>query len=478
MHSPPHDDAPHADHEHGSHDHGGGHGEDFPRVELAAMVGEAQASEDRRRWAQWVVMGLGLGALCLGLPTARYFESMDWLWRLTGSGPAPHGLLGAPVLGLSVLAGWSLETSAYFMSAAFLVASFFALQRLLGTLQIGHGLAITSATLAVFTPVVALGATLPIGYTAGLLGATCLAHSLFRTKQAHPFGYLWRASIWLAVSFFLSAENIWLICPALWAVVERPGQREQGWLRAFGLLSTFAVVLAVHLNMQGDPAGTLREALFLGGIAAPFEFQSIVFWVLGLGVLWWGVLRLFVGRHEPEESPAPTWTLVWAAVSIAPLLAGGPSYGPTAGFLVPIAAVGLAASWNRMESVRTSRLWSLAAITTQALLCLILVGIWRSDGEQRAWLRRASQTLEPTDGLISDSRDHAYLGAFRLGVPTLWLEGERVIHARSHGEDSQPTRWALDHRQGDLEDFERRARKQLDQEQVQWLWLPSGSAAP
>lgn len=434
-------------------------GEDFPRAELAYMVGRAQEAQARRRWLQVWAIAFGLGVFCLAAPTRRYFTALDWLWGFAGTGPTPHGLLGAPLLGLQWWSGWSLEQCAFLVSASFLVASFVALDVLLRDLGIPPERTLWVTVLAIFSPIVWLGGTLPMDYTAALFGATMLARSLFRTQQTHPYGYLWRTSVWLTVAFFLAAENLWLLCPAVWAVMDQPRERDQGWLRGIGLLSVFAVVLGAYGSLQAEPLQALRRALFGSGVRLTELGSLIPFVLLGFGVLLLGFVELFAGRREPEESPPPTWVFVWIAVALGPLLASGPAIGPKAAFLVPMAAVGFAVRGQRSASEGTALRNTLLAVCLQAVLT---VGFWvhgREDYEQPDWSYHAARTLEANDGVISDSRAHAYLSAFRFELPTLWMQAGTVRHARFLERDPGPARWALDATQTPPEPFYEQAER-------------------
>lgn len=471
--------APHDEQQGEPHPHPG---EDFPRAELAYMVGRAQEARARRRWLQVWAIAFGLGALSLGLPTARYFESLDWLWRFAGSGPAPHGILGAPLLGLTWWTGWSLEAVAFMVSASFLAASFVALYALLGTWQASLGRNLLVAGIAVASPVVWFGATLPLDYTAALFGATLLARSLFRTEQEHPYGYLWRASTWMTIAFFLAAENLWLLCPTLWAVIDRPREREQGWLRGFGLLSVFAVVLGVHAAMQPDPFGALRQALFRDGVAWSKVLPALGVGLVGLGVSLWGLWELFAGRREPEESPPPVWVLVWVAVGLGPLVTGGWSVGPTAAFLVPMAAVGWTVRGHRYASEQQAQRVTGLALAVQVLLSAALWVPLRSSDDGTDWLTDASHALQPSDGVLSDDRAHAYWSAFRFDIPAVWLVNGEVRHSRDLDRSPGPQRWALDATHGDPDRFHEWAQRLWTSQQGPppggFLWLRPTDRSP
>ncbi|HRV83070.1 MAG TPA: hypothetical protein P5218_16685, partial [Planctomycetota bacterium] len=182
-------------HQHDSAEHGP-HSEDFPRLELARLVGEAQRQARVRQRVQMALMGLGLFLMALGLPNERYFRSMDRLWQLAGSGPPPQGVLTLPIYALHGM-GLSLEAAVFLVNALLYGASLWALQRMLRVVGFAWNLAWVSSLVALTCPVAWLGATLPTDYAAGVLGAALLATELFQTKQNKAFGYLWRVSIWL-----------------------------------------------------------------------------------------------------------------------------------------------------------------------------------------------------------------------------------------------------------------------------------------
>ena len=400
------------------------------------MVGEAQAQGAWRFTAGTWILAIGISVLALGMPCARYFASMDLVWRMSGSGPTPQGLLTLPVFALHHLFGLHLEASAFLISALLLGLSYPAMVRLLRVVGIETPLAMAASGIALASPMAWLGGTLPMEYSAGLLGSTLLATELFRTGQERPFGYLWRASSMLLIAFLMSQENLWLVAPSLWAVRRQAATTEQGRLSALGLLSVFAFCLWITLADREERGQALMDLAFGDGLGSSTWTGHALFWCLGLGALWYAFFSLIFTRRAREESPPPGWTWIWLIVGLTAMLAGGVQDGPRGAFLIPIGAVALAdALLRQVDRAHRGKAY-LALFLAHILLNVVFGIVLRASDGERVWLEMASEQLQPGDVFLTDSSPRAYMSAFRLEAPTCLVDSAgEVLHTR----DPDPT---------------------------------------
>lgn len=438
-------------HDHDSHDHGEHPGgEDYPRLELNRLVGASQAQARMRRGWQAILLSIGLILVALGLPTERYFVGMDGLWRLTGSGPTPQSLTALPILASHWLAGLNLEAAAFLWSAILYGASLFFLVRLLQRIGFSHGVSLASTLVVMTSPLAWLGGTLPLDFSAGLLGATLLCSSLFQTKQERKQGYLWRASTYLLVAFMLQPENIWLAPAAIWAVKSQAQSGEQGSINAFGLTVVSVVCIWISVTSGGGSWTELWNSVVGLGPGSPSVLLGVAFWLSALGCAWLGLVQLVLGRREEEEQPAPTWVLAWIAVGVAPLIAGGLAQGPRGAFLLPIAAVGLGDWLTRRTQGPAQNRWAAMLVACQLLLTAGAVQVIERTNPDRDWSGLAHGLLASDDLLVTDSQAHGYLARFRHGVATCQIDAQGTEIHCSKPADPAPKGLILDAWEGPL----------------------------
>ena len=419
------DSQPHVPQNDRPNDPGGpGSSEDFPRADLARRVGAAQAQQDVRfRIAIWT-LAAGIALLALGLPTQRYFELQDSLWPISGSGPAPRGFLTLPIYLVHKSFGLPLEAAGFLISAILMGLSYPALVRLLTVVGFERTLAMGASAIALCTPVAWLGGTLPIEYSAGLLGSTLLATELFRTQQGRPFGYLWRASCFLLGAFLLSPENLWLILPTLWAVHQQARSKDLGGLSALGLISVFALCLWINLGDRADPARALQRLAFGSGLGSESLTAHGLFWLLGLGALWYAFYSMVFSRRVRSTGPPPGWTWVWLITGLTALFAGGVQAGPKGAFLIPLGAVALADRvLHRVDAIHQAKAL-LALFLAHVLLNLVISLALDTTDPEREWAPHAQGNLQTTDVFLTPSPARAYLAAFRLEVPTCLVSSQ------------------------------------------------------
>ncbi len=441
---------PHSDEAH-DHDQGDHHeGEDFPRLELNRLVGESQARTHMRRKWQACLLSLGLVLVALGLPTERYFGGMQTVWHLAGSGPTPQSVMALPILGTHTLFGIGVEPASFLWSAILLGCSLFFMLRLMHRIGFDHEVGLTASLLAVISPLAWLGGTLPLDFSAGLLGSTLLCTSLFQTQQTRKQGYLWRTSSYLLLAFLLLPESIWLAPAAIWAVSAQPKDPSQGRVNAFSLTVVSVACMWISVTSGGGHWPDLWRSV-MGPIPGSSGLAAgVVFWIAGLGLTWLGLFYLLFGRREAEEQPAPTWVLAWIAVGVAPMVAGGLDEGPRGAFLLPIAAVGLADWLTRRVHVEHRSRWSAGLLASQILLTT--GGVWileRQDPDQQ-WSEVAREHLVQDDLFVSPSPPRAYLARFRQGVSTCQIDAQGVAVHQSKLAEPAPSGLVLDGWEGSV----------------------------
>ncbi|MDF1729491.1 MAG: hypothetical protein P1U53_17245, partial [Sulfitobacter sp.] len=281
-----------------------------------------------------------------------------------------------------------------------------------------HGVSLAATLLVTISPLAWLGGTLPLDFSAGLLGATLLCTSLFQTKQSHKQGYLWRASSYLLLAFMLQPENIWLVPAAIWAVKSQGKDDDQGSVNAFGLAVVSIVCIWVSVTAGGGSWLELWDSIVGIRPGSDSWIAGVAFWVAALGCSWMGLIHLVIGRREVEEQPAPTWVLAWIAVGVAPLVAGGLDQGPRGAFLLPIAGVGVADWLTRRTQGPAQTRWATALVATQLILTVASSYWVERRNPDRAWIAAAHEQLSDSDLLLTESSARAYLSRFRLGLST------------------------------------------------------------
>jgi hypothetical protein len=393
----------------------------FPRETLSSMVSDAAEAEQRRERIQVWALGAGLMVLALGLPLERLWASEAMVAQAAGDGARGYGLVVPLASLLHHALGLSPERAMYLLAAISYGLLLPAVHRLLQAIAFPRGLCLAASLGVLLGPGLWLTATLPMGFLPGVLGATLLANTLFRHKQRTRQGYQWRASSFSLLAFMLGPENLLLIPAVALATSQHPAAKNQPRLMpAFSLLISMAVGVVVLMGGVGASSGSwsnLLETLLAGGSMDPAGKLGWLAWMplyLGLGVL--GVGTLLFGRRTAEESPPPSWVVPWCVAGLIPVLGGSLAHGPAAGFLVPMAAIGLADRMLRIQ--REERLVPLALgfLLIQSLLCAALtVGLTMTD-PHTDFRRVTQQSLNPTDLVLSQDPSHSYLLRYRWGV--------------------------------------------------------------
>lgn len=385
----------------------------FPREHLTDLLSEAEAARLRRERLQGWLIGIGLAVLALGLPSERLWGDMRLVRMTAGSGEISSGILFPLAALLTRIEGIGPEQACFLLAALAYGLIFPATLRLLRGIGFEHGIAMSATAVAVLTPVLWLGATQPVGFTPGALGATLLLATLFRPRERLRSGYQWRAVTLFFLAFLLAPENVLLLPAVVWAAV-RHGGRARGPVA--GLTLALVGVFVVQILISGH-APTFWDAVLAG--RSP-SWSALPLWALylvaGLGVSGLGLYALLLDRRLPEETPAPVWMVPWCLVALAPVAAGTPAAGPVGGFLVPAAAVGVADWLTRREGEHATRRAAVVSIATQLVLAGAVWVAW--DGldparEERATLRRL---LEPEDVVVTEDPTLRYLCRHRYGL--------------------------------------------------------------
>ena len=387
----------------------------FAREELHELFDGATARLDRRRRRQVWLLGLGLAALALGLPSERLWGPMDLVRRVAGNGEGSTGILLPLGMLLDRLSGLGPERVCFLFSAlayGLLVPS---LANLLRTIGFEPRLSLLALLSVLLSPVLALSASLPLDFAPGALGATWLLTTLFQPRERLHNGYQWRAALLFFVAFLLRPENALLLPAVLWAVA-RHGGRSRGPIAA--VTSALVLFVALQILISGQPQA-FWDAVLAGrhpGLGAIPTW--LLYLPLGMGPAALGLYSLLFGRRLPEETPAPTWMVPWCLVALAPIVGGSPSMGPVGAFLFPAAAVGLADWLTRREREEEAlRLGSLLLI----LAALLAVGTrlaWEQSDPEREDRRALAQLLEPTDLVITSDPIREYWCKSRWEIRT------------------------------------------------------------
>lgn len=393
----------------------------FPREEITALVSQAEAKRARKETLQVWALGLGLGCVALGLPTERLWASEDIVAQVAGDGPSAFGLVVPLASLLHHLAGMSAERALFLVAALSYGLLLPALRSLMRTIGFPHGLSLAASSAVVLSPGVWLCATLPLDFIPGALGATLLARSLFQTEQRTKQGYQWRASTLTLLAFLLGPENLLLIPAVAWAVSSHPSSRRlPRFFPAFNLILVLAVALVV---LMVSPGGSLHkwrdllEALLAGGSMDPIlKLRWLVWLPAYLGLSAAGLWFLFFSRRAAEETPPPGWVVYWCLAALVPVLGGTLPHGPVAGFLAPMAAIGIADWLMRMDREERVVPWAMGLLAAQLGLTLGAT-YWMYQTDPHAAFRRvATEVLEPSDRVVTSDPDHHYLLERRWGV--------------------------------------------------------------
>jgi len=425
------------DHEHHDHDPAG---EEFPRLEVAKLVGQEGSGERGAVWPTWLVT-LGLFALALGLPTERV------LGELTHAG-ATRGL---PVLGgltarLATFAELDIERAGYLLAAITWALSLPAMIGLLRTIGFGTLVALSAALVVMLAPAAWIGATLPSAFGAQLLGATLLAWALFAARTSRIV-YLLRALAVFAFAFCLHPAAALLAPALLWALLTQepapaPGAWRDEWTIGLPVIGTLALVYL---------AGPMRFGDLFEALSTPAERSQFMIWLawvpVAAGTALLGFYGLFFARRAPEESPPPRWLTLWCVALAVPLFLASPTYALWGAGLLPAAAIDLA-DWTTRESrpgLAGPRVGVLLGL--QIALTLAAVLYLAATDEYREWRAVAREQLEPTDFVLTFDERREYYLKHRFGLesrdisPAQELDGVDLL---SRGPEFPPELWRIE----------------------------------
>lgn len=393
----------------------------FERERLHELIDEADLARRRRdRGVAWL-LGLGLAAVLLGLPSGRLWGDMELVGRTGGSGEVSVGLLFPLAKLLTSQFGIGAEQAVFLLAAISYGLLVPATLGLLRTVGFDRWVALGSATAILFTPVLVISAGLPIDFAPGVLGATWLLTSLFKPPGKWAAGYQWRAVLAYFVAFLLRPENALLLPAVAWAV-----GRQAGAARAWttGALTAVTGAFAVGLTV-GDQTSAFWPALLGGGGPSG---QGALLWLgyltLGHCLAAFALWGLLFDRRAPEETPAPKWMVPWCLVALVPVLAGHPMNGPVAGFLMPAAAVGLA-DWLTRRDREQLAVTALKGMVPGALGLVIGLRVaWDMTDPLREERAALANALEEGDTVVGGSDALQYLCQHRFGLVVVDELGE------------------------------------------------------
>lgn len=333
----------------------------------------ARALEERQR-VQDLGYGLLVAAVALALPSAAPYTTGDEAARrLDGAVDAlTQGLVFPLGRGLMETFPELDGASAIRLLAALALGGAFTL-----TLAFLRGLgfrrtASLPAALAAFAaPYSWIGATSPIDYAPGMLGASLLLWSLFHQEQTFKRGYHWRAIVCFGVAYMLHLEMALLVPATAWAVSRHPAHRREAQVTVYAVLTVLVMSIAIGLS---GPSESLRvdhlATRALGGATGP-DPGSWLEWItaapLGFGVVLFGIYQLLLAQRTVDARRAPKWMVPWSLAFLAPVVAGSPAAEPISPYLIPAGALGLADWLNRLGSARRELRSGAALVAAQAV---------------------------------------------------------------------------------------------------------------
>ncbi len=403
------------------HDHAG---ELFPREQTAELVAEAEERRARReRLGPWVI-GAGLAALALGLPSERLWGNA---WCV------PEHALGH--LGLGALVRWiagildlSAERTWYLVSGLGFGLCVPVSTRLLERMGFAHRVAIGAVLVALLSPLGWIAATLPGPFHAGVLGAALLARALVQPPGEQSFLRWSRAGACYLLAGWLHPQNL-LLLPAVFVALmrrgappsergARPAETIAGWMH---LALALGILLASLPSVRSSEAReALLRVLLAGRSGGPLE---ILLWAvglpLGLGLACVGLHALVFARRAPEESAPPRWLLAWCAVGLVPMVAGSPLWAPALPWLVVAVAMGVADSVARSAREEAGLRRLAFALSGQLVLSALAAWTFATTDPDRAWREHARAALEREDLVLTSEPSHAYLLGERWELDSL-----------------------------------------------------------
>jgi len=337
--------------------------------------------EERQR-IQDIGYGLLVAALTLALPSdPPYLAGDEAARRLAGEADVlTQGLMFPLGRGLLETLPELDGASAIRLLAALALGGAFTL-----TLAFLRGLgfrrtASLPAALAAFAvPYSWIGATSPIDYAPGMMGASLLLWSLFRQEQGHRRGYHWRAILCFGIAYMLHLELALLVPATAWAVSSHPAHRREAQVTGYAVLTV--LVMSIAIGIAG-PNESLRldhlATRALGGATGP-DPASWLGWLtaapVGFGVVLFGVYQLLIAQRSAGTRRAPAWMVPWSLAFLAPIVAGSPAAAPIAPYLIPAGALGIADWLNRQGSARQELRLGAALVAAQVAATAAVVAL-------------------------------------------------------------------------------------------------------
>ncbi|MEE2941108.1 MAG: hypothetical protein VX460_12025 [Planctomycetota bacterium] len=318
-------------------------------------------------------MGYGMlaAALALSLPAAPPFESGGEVTRrLGGAEEVTQGLMLPVARGIAEFVdGAAPETIVRLVAGLAFGAALTLTLAFLRRLGFRRTSAVPAAFAAFAAPYAFLGATSPIDYAPGMLGAALVLWTLFHQEQVTRRGYHWRAILSAGLAYMLHPA-LCLVVPAVaLAVARHPDYRAQGPTNFFAVLAVLSMSIAIGLGGQGEAARVahLAERALAG--AGDFGAGALLAWMvqlpLGLGVILFGLYQMLFAARSLEAKRAPMWIVPWCLAALAPVLAGSAEQAPIAPFLVPAGAPGIADWLNRQGEARLEARWGATLLVLQ-----------------------------------------------------------------------------------------------------------------
>ena len=391
--------------------------EEFPRLTTVELVGQAEARRFQRPpLIPWLV-GAGLGAILLGLPSERLWGHLD----VVPEEALAHAALGRLVRGLATLLGTSAERAWFLTSALALALCVPALVSLLNRMAVPGRRQLWVGACVLLSPIVVVCARLPTAYVPGLLGAILLVDCLMQRGLSRGLKAL-RATAFLLLAGLLHPQNYWLVSAIAVDVACTPKRADNAplipkgsWIVWSGA-ALFALLLSIPVPPSLIPswAQAVGRVLLGGGGGGPGAMVvGAAITTLGLGVLLPCLVALFFSERAAEESPPPPWVYCAGAAALVPWIAGSPAVGPIAPWLPVLAALGGIDRAMRRDD-EEGGLVRLAS--AQVALTLLLALAFDATDPDRNWRHRARQFLEADDIVLTMRADHAYLLKERWGL--------------------------------------------------------------
>jgi hypothetical protein len=325
--------------------------------------------------------GLLVAALAMASPSAAPYTGGDEAARrLDGEAEVlTQGLLYPLASGLlEVVDGIDGATAIRMLAALCLGAAFMLTLALLRGLGFRRTASLPATIAAFAVPYSWNGATSPIDYAPGMLGASLLLWSLFRQPQSSRRGYQWRAIICFGAAYMLHMELVLLIPATAWAVARHPDYQREAQVTALSVVAVLAMSISIGL---AGPSESMRVDHLVTRVLAGANGPSPEAWLkwliaapIGFGASLFGIYQLILAQRSAEAQRAPVWIVAWCLPFLAPIVAGSPEFQPISPYLIPAGALGIAEWLNRQGSARLeARLGTGMVLAQIALTAAVLL---------------------------------------------------------------------------------------------------------